>query len=160
MKCSRRSSAHRAAPESPRCWRARSRSAQGIQCALQERSRLLKICVTSALRALGALRSHVCGRDRSVSSDLLRLCRRRRSVLQQIFHTSRKCVDLIERRVDVRRDAQPLVILPLDRCGDDPVLDRKSTRLNSSHTVISYAVFCLKKKKKIKTNNIVNDEPT
>src|SRR5260221_5259039 len=34
---------------------------------------------------------------------------------------------------------------------DAPVgirLDRKSTRLNSSHTVISYAVFCLKKKKK------------
>src|SRR5947207_12396194 len=30
------------------------------------------------------------------------------------------------------------------------VLDRKSTRLNSSHTVISYAVFCLKKKKKNK----------
>src|SRR5438034_4733381 len=28
------------------------------------------------------------------------------------------------------------------------VQDRKSTRLNSSHTVISYAVFCLKKKKK------------
>src|SRR5438132_13405430 len=28
-------------------------------------------------------------------------------------------------------------------------LDRKSTRLNSSHTVISYAVFCLKKKKYI-----------
>src|SRR5260221_4811908 len=27
--------------------------------------------------------------------------------------------------------------------------DRKSTRLNSSHTVISYAVFCLKKKKKM-----------
>src|SRR5438034_3852772 len=30
------------------------------------------------------------------------------------------------------------------------VPDRKSTRLNSSHTVISYAVFCLKKKKKKK----------
>src|SRR5438034_3828368 len=27
------------------------------------------------------------------------------------------------------------------------IVDRKSTRLNSSHTVISYAVFCLKKKK-------------
>src|SRR3954466_3027262 len=27
--------------------------------------------------------------------------------------------------------------------------DRKSTRLNSSHTIISYAVFCLKKKQKI-----------
>src|SRR5437870_13900894 len=36
--------------------------------------------------------------------------------------------------------------------------DRKSTRLNSSHVAISYAVFCLKKKKKIKkkiTYNIV-----
>src|SRR5687768_17644922 len=33
-------------------------------------------------------------------------------------------------------------------------LDRKSTRLNSSHGYISYAVFCLKKKKKkIKKNN-------
>src|SRR5438034_7960342 len=31
--------------------------------------------------------------------------------------------------------------------GMNPTLDRKSTRLNSSHTVISYAVFCLKKKK-------------
>src|SRR2546422_3008438 len=29
-----------------------------------------------------------------------------------------------------------------------PALDRKSTRLNSSHGYISYAVFCLKKKKK------------
>src|SRR5688500_19665031 len=32
--------------------------------------------------------------------------------------------------------------------------DRKSTRLNSSHLVISYAVFCLKKKKKKKQCNI------
>src|SRR2546426_8552266 len=31
--------------------------------------------------------------------------------------------------------------------------DRKSTRLNSSHLVISYAVFCLKKKKNNKINN-------
>src|SRR2546426_5494321 len=31
---------------------------------------------------------------------------------------------------------------------DAPSTDRKSTRLNSSHLVISYAVFCLKKKKK------------
>src|SRR5438874_5371634 len=30
-----------------------------------------------------------------------------------------------------------------------PAIDRKSTRLNSSHVEISYAVFCLKKKKKI-----------
>src|SRR5436190_11998325 len=35
----------------------------------------------------------------------------------------------------------------------DHLTDRKSTRLNSSHTVISYAVFCLKKKKKKKKIN-------
>src|SRR5256885_3849979 len=39
-----------------------------------------------------------------------------------------------------------------DRCNDDSIgielEDRKSTRLNSSHVLISYAVFCLKKKKK------------
>src|SRR5438876_8584746 len=34
-------------------------------------------------------------------------------------------------------------------------LDRKSTRLNSSHPSISYAVFCLKKKKKKKTITII-----
>src|SRR5256885_3487969 len=33
--------------------------------------------------------------------------------------------------------------------------DRKSTRLNSSHLVISYAVFCLKKKKKIDDRDAV-----
>src|SRR5438034_3353181 len=38
-----------------------------------------------------------------------------------------------------------------------PVLDRKSTRLNSSHTVISYAVFCLKKKNKNKARTSSND---
>src|SRR5438034_9243271 len=46
-------------------------------------------------------------------------------------------------------------------CGPEPhqkwrtytkALDRKSTRLNSSHTVISYAVFCLKKKKSLETD--------
>src|SRR5438132_8028476 len=35
--------------------------------------------------------------------------------------------------------------------GSHSFQDRKSTRLNSSHTVISYAVFCLKKKKKKNT---------
>src|SRR5947207_11284215 len=48
------------------------------------------------------------------------------------------------------------------------ISDRKSTRLNSSHTVISYAVFCLKKKNKhnkhnnhnIKNNiHSIGDEP-
>src|SRR5256885_12319784 len=43
------------------------------------------------------------------------------------------------------RDFPGLQVAECD--GTDPI-DRKSTRLNSSHLVISYAVFCLKKKKK------------
>src|SRR5260221_9936093 len=46
--------------------------------------------------------------------------------------------------VRLRRADQPAE----DRFAAENLLDRKSTRLNSSHTVISYAVFCLKKKKK------------
>src|SRR5438034_8695585 len=38
--------------------------------------------------------------------------------------------------------------------------DRKSTRLNSSHTVISYAVFCLKKKKKKKHKHTKQENKT
>src|SRR2546422_4716573 len=38
-------------------------------------------------------------------------------------------------------------------------IDRKSTRLNSSHGYISYAVFCLKKKK-IKTHNVARNPTT
>src|SRR5690348_18484474 len=49
-----------------------------------------------------------------------------------------------------RRHAHPehdrVRALHLDRARDG---DRKSTRLNSSHPSISYAVFCLKKKKKL-----------
>src|SRR5947207_5645275 len=42
---------------------------------------------------------------------------------------------------ELHRDGRELVL-----CGDMNITrDRKSTRLNSSHTVISYAVFCLKK---------------
>src|SRR5947209_17273657 len=46
-----------------------------------------------------------------------------------------------------RHDPQGHVDVPIcQRAGS--VRDRKSTRLNSSHANISYAVFCLKKKKK------------
>src|SRR3712207_8234055 len=45
---------------------------------------------------------------------------------------------------DVERDVAPF---GMGQQRLDGVLDRKSTRLNSSHANISYAVFCLKKKK-------------
>src|SRR5258708_18598011 len=43
-------------------------------------------------------------------------------------------------------------VRPFQRPERRAELDRKSTRLNSSHQIISYAVFCLKKK----TNNIIS----
>src|SRR3712207_7000781 len=52
-----------------------------------------------------------------------------------------------EHRDRARFDVQP----------SGPRPDRKSTRLNSSHANISYAVFCLKKKKKTKKRNLFND---
>src|SRR2546429_3275404 len=57
---------------------------------------------------------------------------------------------------------RPLVIRAHPRSGldDDRGVDRKSTRLNSSHGYISYAVFCLKKKKKKKSTDyliMIND---
>src|SRR2546422_4366010 len=49
-------------------------------------------------------------------------------------------------RRDGRQIRAPVGVRPV---GADPeTSDRKSTRLNSSHGYISYAVFCLKKKKK------------
>src|SRR5438105_11163961 len=47
---------------------------------------------------------------------------------------------------------------PEDRQGAEGDQDRKSTRLNSSHEWISYAVFCLKKKKTIgRARNLMED---
>src|SRR3712207_7139791 len=59
----------------------------------------------------------------------------------------RRGVDHVVRRDAIRGDHQQRVAR-LVHLAD---LDRKSTRLNSSHANISYAVFCLKKKKQ--TNN-------
>src|SRR5436190_22548581 len=49
--------------------------------------------------------------------------------------------------VGIARAAVHGASCPRHRGGRAGTIDRKSTRLNSSHTVISYAVFCLKKKK-------------
>src|SRR5690348_17490113 len=77
--------------------------------------------------------------------------------------------DTVTRPTDEMRRAMAAAEVGDDVYGEDPtvnklekraaeifgkeaaLLDRKSTRLNSSHPSISYAVFCLKKKKKNKT---------
>src|SRR5256885_10438446 len=70
--------------------------------------------------------------------------RQAREVLAAIQAGER--VSRIARRFDVSN-----LVVTLIRDGDTyrevPRPNRKSTRLNSSHLVISYAVFCLKKKK-------------
>src|SRR5690554_7702012 len=58
----------------------------------------------------------------------------------------------------MENEGLPAVELQLQRAENGNSLaaarvDRKSTRLNSSHVRISYAVFCLKKKKKKRTTN-------
>src|SRR2546430_3357511 len=47
--------------------------------------------------------------------------------------------------------APPLLVAVHDRVDGEHQRDRKSTRLNSSHSQISYAVFCLKKKKRLRS---------
>src|SRR5437879_7813697 len=51
---------------------------------------------------------------------------------------------------------RPEVIRLGEAATTTPASDRKSTRLNSSHRCISYAVFCLKKKKKYKNRTYSN----
>src|SRR2546426_7318692 len=58
-------------------------------------------------------------------------------------------------RVELGNGVTVSIILRADGCDEAvrvrrgvPLADRKSTRLNSSHLVISYAVFCLKKKRR------------
>src|SRR5690606_41473548 len=48
--------------------------------------------------------------------------------------------------VGIRTPARQRILPAARRVGEPDSLDRKSTRLNSSHVKISYAVFCLKKK--------------
>src|SRR5437868_10947945 len=52
-----------------------------------------------------------------------------------------------ERAVCMKLRSESLSRIEVTECAEDISPDRKSTRLNSSHVSISYAVFCLKKKK-------------
>src|SRR5437588_5122286 len=73
----------------------------------------------------------------------------RRPPRSTLFPTRRSSDLTPARAIDPSILARIRVPVQSDKQGIEAadVLDRKSTRLNSSHTVISYAVFCLKKKK-------------
>src|SRR2546430_7733037 len=81
-----------------------------------------------------------------------------RSRVRDVATRQRRAVhDLLPQQVrdgDFRRGNEKQVVR-LGAVGvvrEPRQLDRKSTRLNSSHSQISYAVFCLKKKKKYRSN--------
>src|SRR2546430_7802028 len=71
---------------------------------------------------------------------------------------SRIRLDWLSQRVDLATARVKLQLAENDLRRTSE-LDRKSTRLNSSHSQISYAVFCLKKKK-IKTTLITCTQPS
>src|SRR5947207_7665008 len=81
---------------------------------------------------------------RSIGSDLNLICQIRSDQIYLICSSD-----------SVQKNFEPIRSVQIS-------LDRKSTRLNSSHTVISYAVFCLKKKKNTKkmSNDMESDTQT
>src|SRR3712207_7351358 len=83
-------------------------------------------------------------------TTLFRSARDQSTLILLEFHPSR-CETCQPCRPDTRACAYGLLRPASEIAGRD--LDRKSTRLNSSHANISYAVFCLKKKKN--NNHIV-----
>src|SRR5690349_24241086 len=86
-----------------------------------------------------------------------------------LFRSRRRCAErpraLGAQPLDERGPAQAVLdrvavgLDPHEQAHVAPEQDRKSTRLNSSHVEISYAVFCLKKKKKNRKTN-QNQTPT
>src|SRR2546427_6701278 len=76
-----------------------------------------------------------------------------------LFRSKRDVRTVVRRRADQRpgalEDQQVVLhVLRRARIEERPPRDRKSTRLNSSHSQISYAVFCLKKKKRNQKPNV------
>src|SRR5256885_17209283 len=72
-----------------------------------------------------------------------------RSTLFPYTTLFRSSGDLLERRVVEHQAPLTAVAREAHRHDAARLEDRKSTRLNSSHLVISYAVFCLKKKTRV-----------
>src|SRR5205807_10584557 len=71
------------------------------------------------------------------------------SLYEPLEHMTSTAQTIQEAAAEADRVSEVLELEP-DVKDKPNAIDRKSTRLNSSHLVISYAVFCLKKKKKKK----------
>src|SRR5437870_9115966 len=101
--------------------------------------------VTGASEGLGRATAERFAR----SGAKVAMCARRKDVLERAADLIRRATgaDLLAVTCDVTRPDQieAFVAATVARWGGVDI-DRKSTRLNSSHVAISYAVFCLKKK--------------
>src|SRR5438552_13934491 len=93
----------------------------------------------NSLRKLESPGAHSCEVSGGTPYTSLRL---------QVESTSVSSRMPLERSSSEARRACSAVNDTRSRTSTGAVRDRKSTRLNSSHQIISYAVFCLKKKKK------------
>src|SRR5690625_6177634 len=82
-------------------------------------------------------------------------------VFESVFELQGRIVDRYDQCVSVFGSGGVAVSDLLDRLtrrsGVHAQEDRKSTRLNSSHVAISYAVFCLKKKKPAKSRSVLTN---
>src|SRR2546430_8297532 len=78
--------------------------------------------------------------SRDALSEVRRAVRGYRAGLQQEIDGATAMLRAAS--IELTTDFEPLPLA----AGQEAILDRKSTRLNSSHSQISYAVFCLKKK--------------
>src|SRR5256885_10587862 len=78
-----------------------------------------------------------------------------RDPLQEPRHGAYEVPLALLRRQSTNVAHQEVVRANAQLSADAVPIDRKSTRLNSSHLVISYAVFCLKKKKKNTTDCVL-----
>src|SRR5947209_15038664 len=88
--------------------------------------------------------------------DALPICRRRTAADGTVRRDGEPAA---RQRQRVRRGDRPAAPLRLSS-SRFPISDRKSTRLNSSHANISYAVFCLKKKIKTISPLSYDRQPT
>src|SRR5256885_6084250 len=112
----------------------------------------MQTVVDSGFADLSHMNFDVSDEQRFVLDEVDRACRELRPLEDEAYLAGK----FNDRLAPIFRKAQ-LLGLPISRRygegqGADVLtyalaLDRKSTRLNSSHLVISYAVFCLKKKK-------------
>src|SRR5690625_5904725 len=90
--------------------------------------------------SLGGVESFVTYPTTQTHGDIPEEIRKERGVCDRLLRLSVGCEEAEDLIADLKQVFQRLRVI-------ETVIDRKSTRLNSSHVAISYAVFCLKKKR-------------